>query len=166
MSLYKQWESLVGGQTDQTFPEFWKRYSEAEQTVYGRILSRPETVISGSFSELAETFGVDPVLFMGFLDGIDSSLKVSQDFKNFTEESPVSLPVDYEVLFHNMLAAEAEHLYTLPQWDGVLTPDAREAIIAAYKRSKTVVKEKLPGRNDPCPCGSGKKYKKCCGASA
>jgi len=26
-----------------------------------------------------------------------------------------------------------------------------------------VVKDKLPGRNDPCPCGSGKKYKKCCG---
>ena len=24
--------------------------------------------------------------------------------------------------------------------------------------------EKKPGRNDPCPCGSGKKYKKCCGA--
>lgn len=23
--------------------------------------------------------------------------------------------------------------------------------------------EKLPGRNDPCPCGSGKKYKNCCG---
>ncbi|MCZ6745963.1 MAG: SEC-C metal-binding domain-containing protein [Acidobacteria bacterium] len=21
------------------------------------------------------------------------------------------------------------------------------------------------GRNDPCPCGSGKKYKKCCGAA-
>ena len=24
-------------------------------------------------------------------------------------------------------------------------------------------KQKKPGRNDPCPCGSGKKYKKCCG---
>ena len=23
--------------------------------------------------------------------------------------------------------------------------------------------EKAVGRNDPCPCGSGKKYKKCCG---
>ena len=23
--------------------------------------------------------------------------------------------------------------------------------------------DKKPGRNDPCPCGSGKKYKKCCG---
>lgn len=28
---------------------------------------------------------------------------------------------------------------------------------------ETVVKADEPGRNDPCPCGSGKKYKKCCG---
>jgi SWIM/SEC-C metal-binding protein len=28
---------------------------------------------------------------------------------------------------------------------------------------KTVVAEKKVGRNDPCPCGSGQKYKKCCG---
>ena len=25
-----------------------------------------------------------------------------------------------------------------------------------------ITKEALPGRNEPCPCGSGKKYKKCC----
>ncbi|NEX21510.1 hypothetical protein G3480_14530 [Thiorhodococcus mannitoliphagus] len=30
---------------------------------------------------------------------------------------------------------------------------------------KAAVSSKV-GRNDPCPCGSGKKYKKCCGASA
>lgn len=29
-------------------------------------------------------------------------------------------------------------------------------------RHKPVVKVKAPNRNDPCPCGSGKKYKKCC----
>ena len=29
--------------------------------------------------------------------------------------------------------------------------------------NRTVVKKKKVGRNDPCPCGSGKKYKKCCG---
>ena len=28
---------------------------------------------------------------------------------------------------------------------------------------KTVSVEKKVGRNDPCPCGSGKKFKKCCG---
>jgi preprotein translocase subunit SecA len=33
-------------------------------------------------------------------------------------------------------------------------------------KSKTVVKGKKIGRNDPCPCGSGKKYKKCCGKDA
>ncbi len=31
-------------------------------------------------------------------------------------------------------------------------------------KTKTIVKEVKVGRNDPCPCGSGKKYKKCCGA--
>ena len=31
-------------------------------------------------------------------------------------------------------------------------------------RQVTIVKGDTPGRNDPCPCGSGKKYKKCCGA--
>ena len=30
-------------------------------------------------------------------------------------------------------------------------------------KTQTVVKEVKVGRNDPCPCGSGKKYKKCCG---
>ena len=29
--------------------------------------------------------------------------------------------------------------------------------------NRTVVNKKKVGRNDPCPCGSGKKYKKCCG---
>jgi preprotein translocase subunit SecA len=32
-------------------------------------------------------------------------------------------------------------------------------------KPQTVVKEKKVGRNDPCICGSGKKYKKCCGAN-
>ena len=29
--------------------------------------------------------------------------------------------------------------------------------------NKTVRKDETTGRNDDCPCGSGKKYKKCCG---
>ena len=34
------------------------------------------------------------------------------------------------------------------------------------KRQPVVNKEKKVGRNDPCPCGSGKKYKNCCGRNA
>ena len=33
-------------------------------------------------------------------------------------------------------------------------------------KGETVVRGFQPGRNDPCPCGSGKKYKKCCGSAA
>jgi preprotein translocase subunit SecA len=34
------------------------------------------------------------------------------------------------------------------------------------ERTKPVKKTKKVGRNEPCPCGSGKKYKKCCGLNA
>ncbi len=37
--------------------------------------------------------------------------------------------------------------------------------VPTKKPKKKVVLEAKVGRNDPCPCGSGKKYKKCCGAS-
>ena len=54
---------------------------------------------------------------------------------------------------------------------GVQNPDkvqrkrvAEPTITNTDTISKTIVnKEKKIGRNDPCPCGSGKKYKKCCG---
>ena len=100
---------------------------------------------------------------MGFLDGIHSSLKEDVDFKTCDEQSQVSLDVDYESLYYNMHVAEADYLYGLPQWDSILTEEKRTEIAKKYKKSKTVVKGEKIGRNDPCPCGSGKKYKKCCG---
>lgn len=38
-----------------------------------------------------------------------------------------------------------------------------EQLTAMLNTSNTVVLEKKPARNEPCICGSGKKYKKCCG---
>ena len=39
--------------------------------------------------------------------------------------------------------------------------DTRES--AQQQRRQPIVKDKMPGRNDPCPCGSGKKFKNCHG---
>ena len=100
---------------------------------------------------------------MGFLDGINTSLNKANDLERIKEDTAIELDIDFEKLFFNMLKADADYLYTLPQWDGVLSEDKRREIVKDFKRSKTVRKEKEPGRNDPCPCGSGKKYKKCCG---
>jgi preprotein translocase subunit SecA len=48
-----------------------------------------------------------------------------------------------------------------------MADSSAEAYEAAQQATKTVVAPRSVskvGRNDPCPCGSGKKYKKCCGA--
>ena len=42
---------------------------------------------------------------------------------------------------------------------------ANETNIAPTQKPSPVRAAKKIGRNDPCPCGSGKKYKKCCGAN-
>jgi preprotein translocase subunit SecA len=62
-----------------------------------------------------------------------------------------------------MVQVEAHWLYNLDGWKDILPEDLRNQIEKTYKSSKTIVREDKIGRNDPCPCGSGKKHKKCCG---
>jgi len=40
--------------------------------------------------------------------------------------------------------------------------DEKEIPFYLNEKSKPIVNHEKTGRNDPCPCGSGKKYKKCC----
>jgi preprotein translocase subunit SecA len=164
MSLYKEWTKLTEDQTDATFPDFWKKYCDAEAHIYGEILENPKKAVTGTVKELYEHYEVEPALFMGFLDGINDSLtKKITGLEKLTDDSKLSLKIDAEKLYYNMHSAEAEHLYTLSAWEEVLSAEDRERIVKEYKQSKTIRKEKTPGRNDPCPCGSGLKYKKCCG---
>ena len=51
---------------------------------------------------------------------------------------------------------------TISNADGQENPDVTEESVTAPARP-AVPGEKKVGRNDPCPCGSGKKYKKCHG---
>jgi hypothetical protein len=163
MSIYTQWKDLIENQTDETFEAFWKDYSDTETRIYTEILKNPAAPIESTFKELVERFNADPVLFMGFLDGIQTSLVESFSLENIDDGSKLSILVNPEALYLNMLIAEAEYLHTLPQWDSVLSEAKRAAITKVYKKTKTIVNNNKTGRNDPCPCGSGKKYKHCCG---
>ena len=62
-----------------------------------------------------------------------------------------------------MVDAKADWLYGLPEWDAIFTKEQQHKLYMEQKKSGTIVKPKKIGRNDPCPCGSGKKYKQCCG---
>ncbi len=163
MSLYQDWKELIGNQTEGTFEAFWKEYAETETKLYTHILENPTEHMTGTAAELVEKFECNKTIFVGFLDGINSSLHEELDLESVTDDTAIDLDIDFEKLFFNMLKAEADYLFTIPAWDDVLSEEKRAEIVKAYKRSKIVHVEKKPGRNDPCPCGSGKKYKKCCG---
>ncbi|MFV0517633.1 MAG: SEC-C metal-binding domain-containing protein [Aminipila sp.] len=165
MTLFEQWQNLIDNQTDETFPEFWEKYSSTETKIYTDILENHTTTPEGTFQEFVDKYSADPVIFMGFLDGISTSLKNEIKLDEHDENTKIKLEIDFEKLFYNMLGAEADYLYSIAAWDKVLPLETREELVKEFKKSKTVVKEKEPGRNDACPCGSGKKYKKCCGAN-
>lgn len=115
---------------------------------------------------MAEKFGVDLMIMVGFLDGINDSLKEANPIETMEEDTNVSLDYDMELLYKNMVGAKADWLYELPEWDALIDADRRKELYKEQKLSTTVVKDKKIGRNDPCPCGSGLKYKKCCGKNA
>lgn len=163
MSLLTQWEELINSQTDDTIDEFWKKYSDTEIKIYTDIIKDPKHKFEGNVGELIRKYEADPVIFVGFLSGIETSLNNELDVASITEESNIDLDIDIKKLFYNMLAADAKHLYGIEAWQDVLSEEEMVAIHKEYKKSKTVVKGKKIGRNEPCPCGSGKKYKHCCG---
>jgi len=164
MKLYEQWENIAHQERDEkAHKEFWTTYFEAEKNNYEYILENKLDKLSGTVKELAEKFGMDSVTFSGFLGGIETSLTNTIDLANLTEESQIELSIDFKKLYFNMLDAKADWLYELPQWDDILSVEERKEITKEFKKSKTYVKEEPEiERNAPCPCGSGKKYKKCC----
>ncbi|MBQ2677588.1 MAG: SEC-C domain-containing protein [Christensenellaceae bacterium] len=165
MALYDDWKQMCEmAQTPQQQTAFWKEYFDMETENYKKILDDTSVVYEGTLSELADQFDMNSVVFTGFLDGINTSLKKELKIESLKESSKIKLDIDLEKLYFNMLDAKAKWLYTLPQWDNILTEEKRNSIRKEWRASKQAVSEKTVGRNDPCPCGSGKKYKKCCGA--
>ena len=141
----------------------WAVYFEKEKEIYAQLLKNPDEVVTGTVKELAEKYDVDIMTMTGFLDGIDDSLVESNPIEEMEEDTQVSLGFDKALLYKNMVAAGADWLYELEEWNDIFDEDTRKALYKEQKSSTTIVKDKKVYPNDPCPCGSGKKYKKCCG---
>ncbi|WOT06839.1 PBPRA1643 family SWIM/SEC-C metal-binding motif protein [Shewanella youngdeokensis] len=80
-----------------------------------------------------------------------------------TDVNPLLLTVPNEARSAEITQLLAEH-----QLVGNITIDAtvEENIVdlmGVLNKPQTTRFEKLPNRNEPCPCGSDKKFKKCCG---
>lgn len=167
MSLLEEWRQRAYSQdTNQKQSQlFWANYFNLEKGVYEQLLEKPDEVVTGTVRSLAEKYGLDLMTMVGFLDGINDSLVTPNPIEEMDENTQVNLGFDKEKLYYNMVEAEADWLYGLEAWENLLTKERRKELYKQQKKSGTIVKGKKIGRNEPCPCGSGKKYKKCCGAN-
>jgi len=164
MALYQDWQDLLeqmvqGGMLE----NFWKEYYALEEKAYEGILGAKRDTLAGTANELAEQLGLEPALFAGFCDGINTSLAQEVDLEALEGDTQLDMHIDWEKLYFNMRDAKAPWLYEQAGWDAILTEDRRREITNEWRASKVVKAVKTPGRNDPCSCGSGKKYKHCCG---
>jgi uncharacterized protein YecA (UPF0149 family) len=163
MSFYTDWKDLAEAERSaKETADFWKEYFEKEKKTYEYILDNSKDTVEGKFKELADKFEMDEVSFAGFMDGINSSLVQEIKIEKLKADSDIKLEIDFKKLFWNMHEARADWLYNLPQWEEILDDETRKQIVTDFNQTKIAVSNKI-GRNDPCPCGSGKKYKKCCG---
>ncbi len=141
------------------------------------------------FAQKEELFGAEPFRevervillrnvdsrWMDHLDAMDD-LKESIGLSGYAQRNPV---VEYRIqsaqIFEEMVdgirEATVRALMTvLPKEKAMERVEVAKATgtsggSATPIKKKPVKSDKTPGRNDPCPCGSGKKYKNCCGAN-
>ena len=164
-TLLEQWRNIAYDESADRgqLQRFWGTYFQIEKEIYEQLLTNPDEEVKGTVKELAEKYGQEVLTMVGVLDGIDESLKEPNPIETMDENTEVSLAFDKEKLYKNMVAAKADWLYELPQWKEIYSEEELKKLYKEQKESTTIRKEKKIGRNDPCPCGSGKKYKKCCG---
>ena len=169
MALLEKWKSVAyNEQTGQDkLQRLWSAYFEDEKRIDAKLLKTPDEVVKGTVKELAEKYNISVMEMTGFLDGINDSLVEANPIDTMEEDTHVNLIFDKEKLYKNMVDAKADWLYELPQWDAIFDAETKKALYLEQKKSGTIRREgKKIGRNDPCPCGSGKKYKQCCGRNA
>ena len=159
MKIYKEWLKNI---SNENYQEFFTKYLELEKYAYIDILSNKRNIIEGTINNIAKEYNMDNVTLAGFLDGINSSLEKTVELEDLTEEDNIKIEINFEKLFYNMFVAKADWLYSLEEWGQILDTDKMLAIKKQYNIDNTATSNKV-GRNEPCPCGSGKKYKKCCG---
>lgn len=161
---FEEIQALSNGELKDYFVDFALKSYEAKEKQIGSDLMRG-----------LERILVLRVVDRKWMDHIDAMDQLRQGIgaRAFGQEDPVRAYANegFE-MFDEMNASIQEDVV---KWLMALTPEqtgiqrkrvSKETSHAQKNMSseqKTVIKGKKIGRNDPCPCGSGKKYKKCCG---
>ena len=111
-TLLQQWRDIAYDESADKgqLQKFWGRYFQIEKEIYEQLLSNPDEEVKGTVKELAEKYGQEVLTMVGFLDGINESLKEENPIETMDEDTVVSLAFDKEKLYKNMVDARAEWL--------------------------------------------------------
>lgn len=94
---------------------------------------------------------------------ITTGFNTKRTVKLGTEQNPLTLIVNTEEKKQEVEAIVAENLlFANVTVDDTVEENINE-LTGVLNKPITTTFEKTPNRNDPCLCGSNKKYKKCCG---
>ena len=142
MALLEQWRSMAYSETANKgdLKRLWQKYFLKEKEIYAQLLEDPDTEVKGTVKELAEKYGQEVLTMVGFLDGINDSLKIPNPIETMDENTKVSLCFDKELLYKNMVDARADWLYELPQWKEIFS---EEELKKFYKEQKEVHRNAL-----------------------
>jgi len=165
MALYDSWKRMAFDQQGQSVKHVWDDYLAKEKRAYQTILSQKLQLIEGTVTELGQRFEMNNTHMAAFIDGIHEAVDGLPPINELEAETAIKLEIDFKRLYKQMVEYKAKDLYNLPEWDEIFTPEAQREYYMEQKKAHTIVRSEKIGRNEPCPCGSGKKYKKCCGAA-
>ena len=70
------------------------------------MLTEPVEAVSGTVKELADKYETTPVMMIGFLDGINESIKNPNPIDSLEEDSQVTVDIDLEKLYYNMCSPQ------------------------------------------------------------
>ena len=146
--------------------------TEILQSRMEEIYSKREEMFTPEIMRELERVALLKNVDLKWMDHIDamSDLKQGIYLRSYAQHDPV---VEYRIegfdMFDQMIEAIREDTVKMLMTVRIRTAPQREQVAVPVEASgdgsvsATVVKKKKVGRNDPCPCGSGKKYKHCCG---
>lgn len=124
---------IVGAKTAHT------ANGKVETNTYSISIKLPNNVIYSDLIVGSGTIsGADILIGMDIISNGDFAITTSNDKTLFSFQTPSTHSIDFR-------------------------KDPQNQIIELKEKAEQITKKPKVGRNDPCPCGSGLKYKKCCG---
>ena len=162
MALYDSWKRIAFDTQGQAVKRVWDDYLAKEKKVYQKILSEKLNLIEGTVTELSEQFNLSTTHMAAFADGIHEAVDGLPPIDEIEADTQLKFEIDFKRLYKQMVEYKAKDLYSLQEWDNIFSQEEQKEYYMEQKKAHTVIRSEKTGRNEPCPCGSGKKYKKCC----